>query len=351
MSNKKTFWGMAIAAIVVAAFGIGWVLGSGGAELPPTQAYASEGASKNEAHDDHGEDKHGEKPGAHDEKGAAHEEHGEEGVIRLSDAVLKEFGIEIATAGSGSLRHELTLPGEVGLNTDRLAHVNPRFAGVIREVRRSLGDRVGAGQILAVMESNESLSNYEIKAPISGTIIERHAHVGELHQDAEPLFVIADLSTVWVDLRIYQKDLPHVRKGQAVNISTGTDQPDYEGTISYLGPVVSEDTRTALARVVVKNAENSLRPGTFVTARVTVDETQLPLVIPQSAIQTIEDKASVFVQTEEGFRPVPITTGRTTPDQAEVLTGLQTGQQYAAKGAFTLKAQLSKASFGDGHNH
>ncbi|MCZ7583334.1 MAG: efflux RND transporter periplasmic adaptor subunit [Deltaproteobacteria bacterium] len=237
------------------------------------------------------------------------------------------------------------------MNTDRLAHVNPRFAGVIREVRRNLGDRVGAGQTLAVMESNESLSNYEIKAPISGTIIERHAHVGELHQDAEPLFVIADLSTVWVDLRIYQKDLPHVRKGQMVSISTGVNQPEYQGTISYLGPVVSEDTRTALARVVVKNAENLLRPGTFVTARVTVDETEVPLVVPQSAIQTIEDKASIFVHTDEGFRPVTITTGRTTTEQAEVLAGLQTGQRYAAKGAFTLKAQMSKASFGDGHNH
>jgi cobalt-zinc-cadmium efflux system membrane fusion protein len=102
---------------------------------------------------------------------------------------------------------------------------------------------------------------------------------------------------------------------------------------------------------VLPNPDGHWRPGLFVTAKIAVDEIDVPLLVPKAALQTVEDRLSVFVQTDEGFAPRPVTLGRSTETYAEVTKGLQPGQRYVTKGAFTLKAELVKGSFGDGHVH
>ena len=87
------------------------------------------------------------------------------------------------------------------------------------------------------------------------------------------------------------------------------------------------------------------------TAEIAVDEIDVPLLVPKVALQTVEDRLSVFVQTDEGFTPTPVTLGQSTETYAEVTEGLQSGQRYVTKGAFTLKAELGKGDFGDGHAH
>jgi len=103
--------------------------------------------------------------------------------------------------------------------------------------------------------------------------------------------------------------------------------------------------------VVLANPEGTLRPGLFVTARVAVASTAAGIVVPKSALQTFEDRAVVFVQDEDGFEPRPVQIGRENATQVEILSGLEAGQTYVSQGAFTLKAQLLKGAFGDGHNH
>lgn len=194
-------------------------------------------------------------------------------------------------------------------------------------------------------------TRYEIRAPFAGTIIERHLTLGEnVNADAE-VFTIADLSSVWVDINVYQKDLAQIRQGQAVVIETGHGIPPVSGTIAWVGPLVGEATRTATARVVLPNPDGALRPGLFVTARVAVGSTEAGLVVPESALQTFEGRPVVFVQDEDGFEPRPVELGRQQASRVEILSGLEAGQIYVSKGAFTLKAQLSKGAFGDGHNH
>ena len=109
--------------------------------------------------------------------------------------------------------------------------------------------------------ANTSLTRYEVVAPLTGTAIEKHIAVGELLKDDTEAFVVADLSTVWVELSVPPKDLPLVRKGQRVVISAGSAMPAAEGTISYIGPVVSEETRTVVTRVVLPNPDGRWRPG------------------------------------------------------------------------------------------
>jgi cobalt-zinc-cadmium efflux system membrane fusion protein len=196
-----------------------------------------------------------------------------------------------------------------------------------------------------------ALTRYAITAPFDGTVIEKHITLGEVLKEDTNAFVVADLSSVWVDLKVYRKDLPFIRQGQPVVISAGSGIADAQGKIAYVGPVVGEQTRTALARIVLPNPDGHWRPGLFVTGTIEIKDVEVPVRIPKTALQTIDDRSVVFVTTEEGFVPQQVTLGRTNHTYIEVMDGLQPGQQYVTQGTFTLKAQLAKGSFGHGHAH
>jgi cobalt-zinc-cadmium efflux system membrane fusion protein len=383
-------------------------------------------------HDTHDHGEHGKDNPKKSEEHA--EEEGEEGhgeeVVRLSDAEIKEFGVALETAKSGPLNQYIELPGEIVLNSDRMAHVVPRVAGIVRDVRATVGDRVEKGQLLAVLESREladakasylaaiereklvqanfkreerlwekkvtseqeyldarqalaeariaknsaeqqlhalgcnenelrtltssehaSFTHYTITAPFAGTVIEKHITFGEYVGAEADVFTIADLSTVWVNINIYQKDLASIRKGQTVGIEIGHGISSVEGKIAWVGPQVDEATRTAKARLELSNPDGSLRPGLFVTAKVAIGSSSAGIVVPKSALQTFEGRTVVFVRTDKGFEPMPVEIGRQNGESVEILSGLTLGQTYVSQGAFTLKAQLSKGAFGDGHNH
>ncbi len=406
MSNKKRFLSIAGALAVIMMVA---VLAHFRPQLLPSAMAAEEG---------HGE------AGAHDDG------HDEEEVIKLSKAEMDEFGIEIRTAGPGLLSLYTSLPGEIAVNADRLAHIVPRVSGVVRDVRKRLGDHVTRGEVMAVLDSREladakaaflaakerrgleqarfdrekalwekkitseqeyleakqalaeadielrsaeqklhalglsegdlagmpehpdsTFTMYEMVAPFSGTVIEKHITLGEVLKDDTEAYVIADLGTVWVNLSVYQKDLPLVKKGQPVVISAGYGIPDITGEISYIGPIVGEQTRTALARVVLPNKEGLFRPGLFINARVTVDQQSVPLLVPKTAVQTIDNNPVVFSVDEDGFEPRRVIVGRSDAGSIEIVSGIGPGERYVAKGAFTLKAQLAKGTFESGHSH
>lgn len=267
-------------------------------------------------------------------------------VVRFTDAQLKEFDITLGAAGPGQLRVEVTLPGEIVPHADRLAHVIPRFAGVVREVRKQVGDSVNKGEVLAIIDSNESLTSYEVKSLVEGTVIERHLVLGELIKEGVFAFVIVDLREVWAELRIYQKDLTVIRKGQRATVTAGHGAAESKSEISYVAPTVDEKTRTGLSRIVLPNPDGRWRLGLFVTARVTVDEIDVPLLILKSALQTVDEKTCVFVRTERGFELRPVTLGRANDTAVEVISGLAAGERFVTQGGFILKAELSKATLG-----
>ena len=212
---------------------------------------------------------------------------------------------------------------------------------------RALGVSEASVQQLAG-RTNASLTRYEVIAPLAGTVIEKHITVGEMLKDDTEAFVVADLSTVWVDLNIAAKDLALVRKGQRVVIAADTTMKA-EGTVSYISAVVSDETRTVLTRVVLPNPDGRWRPGLFVTATLIASNTPVAVLIPKTATQTIEGQPSVFVQTPEGFAPRPVTLGRANETHVEITAGLQAGERYAATETFVLKADLGKGT--GSHSH
>lgn len=386
-----------------------------------------------ENHDEHDHDEliHDEHD-VGDDRDDGHDEQMDSNIVRLDNDEMNKLGIDIAVAGPGQLAVQMDFPGEIRINADRMANVVPRMEGVVRDVRKNLGDPVRKGEVMAVIESreladihasfhaalerfelaeanhkrekrlwekkitaeqeyldakkvlaearielasseqkllalgfpaqflkdlphdpNETLTEYKIIAPFDGTVIEKDITHGAVLREDEVAFVVADLTTVWVDLNIYQKDLPFVRQNQHVRISSGHGVPDANGVISYLGPIVANETRTALARVILPNRYGHWRPGLFVTARLLKEEIPVSILIPKSSLLNLEDETCIFLYYKEGFELQHVQVGRTNTTHAEILNGLEVGQRYVTKGAFELKAKIVTSTLDShaGHGH
>jgi membrane fusion protein, heavy metal efflux system len=253
---------------------------------------------------------------------------------------FERFGVTVAAAGPGTVDLGIELPGEVRPNADRTAHLAPRFAGQAREVRADIGQRVHSGDVLAVIVS-DTLAPFELRSPIDGVIVDRHLVTGETVNPGAPVFVVADLSSVWIDVNVYQKDLPDVRPGQPVRINAGYGIADAETTINYVSPVLDQGTRTAIARAVVANPDGAWKPGLFVTALV-LRPANVPIAVPRTALQMRAGLPLLFVVEGDHFVARAVRLGRLGRTVAEVTAGLSAGERYAATNSFLVKAELEK---------
>jgi len=150
-----------------------------------------------------------------------------------------------------------------------------------------------------------------------------------------------------VDITIYPQDAARVRVGSRVRLTApGPDgrAVTADGTISYVSPVLRESTRTGLARAVIANDAQLWRPGLFVTAEIIVGEEEAAVLVPNDAIQTIENQPVVFVAEEGAFGKRAVILGGSDDARSQVLSGLKPGERYVSKGAFILKAELGKGT-------
>lgn len=295
----------------------------------------------------HADDKDGGHSGETDMEHAEGKKH-EEGGIELTAEQIKAAGIVLAQAGPAKVRDVLPLYGVVSPNAERVRDVTARFPGVIRSVQKKIGDSVGQGEVLAKVESNESLQTYSVTAPQAGVITARNANPGEQTGD-KTLFTVADLSTVWVELSLFPRDVAKVRVGQRVRVKSADSGLAGEGRVVYVAPVGSTASQTLTARALVDNKDRRWAPGLYVNAEVTLAEGEIPLAVRSEALQSLDDKTVVFVQGEHGFEPRPVRVGRSDGEVSEVLEGLAAGETYAAANSFVIKAELGKGSAEHGH--
>jgi len=249
-------------------------------------------------------------------------------------------GVTLGSARSGVVDQGIELPAEVRPNADRLAHVAPRFPGIVREVRKNVGDTVRAGDVLAVIESDK-LAPFELRAAFDGTVIDKHVVPGEAVARDRPAYIIADLSDVWVNIAVYQEALPEVQVGRTVLVSTPDEALQAEGTVEYIAPIVDQATRTATARVVLPNQDGMWRPGTFAVATVALDR-DVPIVVPRRALHTRHGADVLFVVEGDSFVARSVTVGRVGRTRAEIVAGLDTGERFADRDSFLVKAELGK---------
>lgn len=194
-----------------------------------------------------------------------------------------------------------------------------------------------------------NLTRYEIRAPIDGIVMERHLSLGEAVKDDANIFVIADLSTVWAEMTIYPKDLNTVKVGQDAIIKATAFEAQSRGKVSYVGALVGEQTRTAKARIVLPNPQGTWRPGLPVSITLVADRIEVPVAVSAEAIQTVRDWTVVFGRYGTSFEARPLALGRSDGRFVEVISGLNAGEQYAAKNSFLIKADQGKS--GASHDH
>jgi cobalt-zinc-cadmium efflux system membrane fusion protein len=272
-----------------------------------------------------------------------------EGRTEMSAAAIASSGISIETVGPATIRTTIKANGRVVPNEDHVAHVIPRYPGVVKEVRRRLGDGVARGDVLAVVESNQSLQAYEIKSPIAGTVIGKDVTAGEFAREGEVIYTVADLGTVWADLNVYHQDFHHLKLGQPVSLETGQGIAKAEGTIIYLSPFGAENTQTLLARAEIPNPDGGWRPGLFVSGEILVAEAAVPTAVKASALQRFRDWDVVFLNEGSIFQAAPVELGRRDPETVEIVQGLEPGERYAAENSFIVKADIGKS--GATHDH
>ncbi|EJN27609.1 efflux RND transporter periplasmic adaptor subunit [Pseudomonas sp. GM80] len=192
-------------------------------------------------------------------------------------------------------------------------------------------------------------NRYELRAPFDGVVVEKHLTPGEVVDETTAAFTLSDLSRVWVTFGVSPKDLTKVQVGKAVTVSAPELNAEVIGSVAYVGSLLGEQTRTATVRVTLENPQGSWRPGLFVTALVATDSREAKVAVPETAIQTVEDKPTVFVRTDDGFEARPVELGRRAAGHVEITQGLEPGAQVASAGSFVLKSELGKASAEHSH--
>jgi cobalt-zinc-cadmium efflux system membrane fusion protein len=270
-----------------------------------------------------------------------------EGRTTIAADVAEAAGIETAVAGPGVIEESLHLYGVIAPDVARVREVKARFPGVIRSVRRQIGEAVPAGETLATIESNESLQTYAVNAPIAGVITQRHAEPGE-QADGDQLFVIADFSTVWAELSVFPRDRARMRVGQRVALSAEGGAAA-SATVSYLSPIGDPGSQSLTARVVLDNADGRWTPGQFVEGLVSLAETPVALVVPLSALQRFREFDVVFARVGDTYEVRMVELGQRDAAHAEVLSGLARGTLYVTENSYLVKADIEKA--GASHDH
>lgn len=194
-----------------------------------------------------------------------------------------------------------------------------------------------------------SLTRHEVRAPIAGVIIDKQLTVGQVLQADAPVFIVADLSSVWIEMTVRAQDLGTVRTGQVATVRSSAFDASGSAQVRYISALVGEQTRTAMARLELPNPDGLWRPGLPVNVTLTTDTTQVPVAVASTALQTLDEQAVVFVRTETGFLARPVVTGRRDGNWTEIRQGLQANESYAATNSFLLKAELGKASASHEH--
>ena len=354
--------------------------------------------------------------------------------VPVTQEQVSRLGIKTTRAIQGVIRREIRVPGEIKVNSDRMAYVVPQTPGVVLQVSAVLGQEVKKGQVLAVISSrdlaeakaeylssverlkltqetynreerlhekkispqqdflaaaqalaetkilersarqklltfgvissslpqlgkepDEEFALYRIVSPFDGTVIGKDIVLGEVIDEQAKVFVVADLSSVWVDLEISQDAISAVQKGHKVTIRL-PDGSKSDAEIGFVSPLVASDTRMALARATLPNPSGRIRPGTFIDAGILVPSGKETVVVPKASVQLVNDSTCVFVWGNADFELREVTIGITDGRQIEILKGLRSGEAVASENAFHLKAEFVKSAGGAsgahaGHSH
>lgn len=272
-----------------------------------------------------------------------------EGRVELTPEAIKANNIKIEVAGPLNLEIRLDAIGKIVSDDERTVYITPRFPGMVKSVNKKLGDTVRKGDILAIIESNESLKDYEVKSEIDGMIIKKNINLGMYLSGQENIFVISDPNFVWADFHVYRQDISQIALHDPITITTLDGRLSQQSTISYISPIGQEATQSVLVRAVLDNSKGIWKPGLFVSGSITVENVPVAVAIKDAALQTFRDWDVVFIAIDNTFELVPVEIGKSNKEWVEIKSGLKPGDRYVSDNSFILKADVEKS--GATHEH
>ena len=185
---------------------------------------------------------------------------------------------------------------------------------------------------------------FSLTAPISGVVIERNGTIGATVGADANVFKIIDISHVWIDANVFEKDLERVKRGQEVKVSVPAfPGVNFSGRVILISSVVDPETRSVKVRTEVPNADGRLKPDMFANVQIVTDLHRTAISIPQSAVLTDAGKTVVFVSEGSGFKKHQVTTGIQSNDRVEIIEGLSAGDKVVVKGNYLLLQQSKPA--------
>ena len=191
------------------------------------------------------------------------------------------------------------------------------------------------------LSHNSSLSAvFSLTSPISGVVIERNGTIGATVGSDANVFKIIDISRVWIDANVFEKDLERVRRGQDVKISVPAFPGEiFSGKVILISTVVDPETRTVKVRTEVPNSDSRLKPDMFANVQIITDLHRTAISIPQAAVLDDEGKQVVFVSEASGYQKRPVSVGIQGDGRVEITEGLQAGDKVVVKGNYLLLQQ------------
>ena len=281
---------------------------------------------------DHGNEEHG-----HGDE----EEHADK--TEISDDAASNMQIEVLAAGRATVQQTINLAGKITLNQNRTAQIKARFPGIVKDVKKSIGEKVNAGETLATVESNNSLQTYPVKAPFAGTVLERNVSAGDM-AETETMFTVADLSHLWAEFFIFSRDIDRIKPDQKVDVQSMNDSTSTTGIITSVLPTAETASQTVVARVVIDNADNRWRSGMTVRGDVVLSEREVPLAVKSTAIQRQEGANVVYIKKGSSYEMRKVELGEADREWTEILSGVWEGENYVATNSFVVKADIGKSS-------
>lgn len=271
-----------------------------------------------------------------------------EGRTTIAPEAARAAGIRVERVGPGAIDETIEIVGRVELDPGATADVGARFPGRVMTVSANVGDRVRRGQLLARVESSESLQTYSITAPMSGVIAERRTNVGDV-TGSEPLFVIADPSRTMAVFPVFPRDMERIRAGQPVQLSGLEGNRAHASVIRDFRPAADPMTGATQARAALPNVDGFWRAGMSVRGLVTIARRNVPLAVRTEALQQFRDFTVVFAQVGNTYEVRMLELGARTPQWTEVVSGIRPGQLYVTAGSYVIKADIERS--GASHDH
>ncbi|MEQ8798143.1 MAG: efflux RND transporter periplasmic adaptor subunit [Salinisphaeraceae bacterium] len=270
-----------------------------------------------------------------------------EGRTRIAGEIADDAGLTTGMVGPAILRRTLSLTGRVYPDPDRVARVAARYPGEVEDIDAGLYDEVKKGDALATVITRDSLRPTVLRAPFDGVVIERNAAIGQQAGEA-PLFLIADLGRVWVELDAFASDLLDIEIGQAVTLQDLDGGQLADGEITHIAPT-SGARQNVHVRVPVDNPSGQLRPGRFVRGEVTVERREIARAVRRSALQRFREFDVVYARFGDTYEVRMLDLGARDDTWVEVLDGIETGTEYVTGNSFLIRADIEKS--GASHDH